>query len=77
MAVGYVVTETIENALPKQGDYPLLNGDLLVLEDDGTYTKECPGLAIGGAVLTDEQKATLREVSFTVRGLNYMISETA
>lgn len=67
---GYVVTSEI-NAARADMDYPLLPGDLLVLEDDGSYWKECPGMSVGGLRLTDEQAATLRPVEYKVFGLNY------
>lgn len=72
MNEGYQVTERIEDAHPKF-DYPLLPGDLLVPEPDGTYMKEAPGLAVGGFVLTHAQIATLRKVQFHRLGLNYEV----
>lgn len=68
---GLVVTTEITGAHPQMDDYPLLPGDLLVAEEDGTYFKECPGMAVGGFRLTPEQAATLRSVEFRVAGLNY------
>lgn len=40
--------------------YPLLPGDILVEQEDGTFTKTAPGLGLGGFVLTDEQRAALK-----------------
>lgn len=68
---GYLVTERIDGAQPKMPKYYLLPEDLLVKEGDGTYAKECPGIAVVGFVLTPEQEATLRPVRFTRNGLNY------
>lgn len=73
MSVGFVVTERIEGAHPKHTSYPLLPGDLLVASLDGSWWKECPGIAVGGFVLTDEQVATLREVEFHRNGLQYIL----
>lgn len=56
-----LVQETIEGAHPLHVDYPLLEGDLLVKDDDGTYYKHGPGLGISGFVLTPEQEETLGE----------------
>lgn len=72
---GHKVTEQIDGAHPKVPKYPLLVDDLLVKEGDGTWTKECPGLAAGGFVLTPEQEATLRPVEFEAYGLNYVVEE--
>lgn len=73
MAKGFLVTTQIDNAT-KIEDYPLLNGDLLVLDETGdTFTKVCPGLAICNITLTAEQQATLREVEFESRGLEYRV----
>ena len=75
MNKGFLVVDTIEGAIKKKPNYPLLDGDLLVEKSDGTFIKECPGIAIGGIELTEEQKSRLREVSFTRYGLNYKIVE--
>lgn len=75
MTDGFLVTETIRGAHFSIQDYPLLEGDLLMLTEDGTYFKEGPGLGIGGFTLTEEQIATLKPVTFTARGLNYHVHE--
>ena len=68
---GFRVTETIWGAHPKLDAYPLLPGDLLVQDDDGTWGKEAPGLAVFGFVLNEEQVETLRPVEFGCAGLSY------
>ena len=65
------VTETIDGAHPHFEEYPLLPLDLLRRNEDGTWTKECPGLMVSGFELTEEQEATLIEREFFVDGLNY------
>lgn len=70
---GYVVTETIEEAHQQHPTYPLLSGDLLVKEVDGTYTKICPGLGVSGFILRPEIEATLRPVQYVSSGLDYVI----
>jgi hypothetical protein len=69
---GFVVTTEIQGAHRRMDDYPLLPGDLLVREEDGSYWKECPGMSVGGFVLTNEQAASLRSVEYQVYGLNYV-----
>lgn len=59
---GLRVTERIDGAHPKQPQYPLLPGDLLIEQEDRTFYKFGPGLGIVGFVLTDEQRATLEPV---------------
>ena len=46
-----------------------------MLHADGSYMKESPGIAVGGFRLTDEQKASLKEVEFTSHGLRYNIAD--
>jgi len=75
MANGFLVTETIDGAHPKISNYPLLKDDLIVPREDGSFMKESPGIAIGGFRLTDEQKATLKEVQYTAHGLRYHVQE--
>lgn len=70
---GFRVTETIDGAHPKVKRYPLLPGDLLVQTGHHTYTKECPGVAVNGFILTPEQEATLEPVRFTRNGLEYSV----
>lgn len=68
---GFRVTEKIEGAHPRHVTYPLLPGDLLVREADGTWTKEAPGLAVMGFGLNEDQEATLRPCEFGCAGLSY------
>lgn len=70
-----MVTETIEGAHPKLTNYPLLSEDLLVPEEDGTYYKFAPGLAVTGFVLTPEQVAALKPVKYKSVNLDYWIVE--
>ncbi len=72
-AKGLEVTVEIEGAVTKMPDYPLLPEDLLLEQPDGTYMKVCPGIAVGGIVLTDDQRATLRPVEFRQEGLNFWV----
>lgn len=62
------VAETIRGAHPAKHlrDYPLLPGDVLTKDADGTYTKQAPGLGVVGFVLTPEQAAALEEVDGTI-----------
>lgn len=71
---GFRVTETMDDVHPSLKEkYPLMPGDLLQKDDDGTYFKEAPGIAVGGFVLTAEQEATLEPVQFLRHGLDYQI----
>ncbi len=72
---GYIVTEEIPGVHPKLRAYSLLPNDLLVKDSDGSYAKECPGLAIVGFRLTPEQEASLMKVTYEVRGLDYKVIE--
>lgn len=74
-AKGFLLTERIEGAQPKNPSYYLLPEDLLVLTDDGTYSKVGPGMAVGGFELTPEQEAELVPVEYFFRGLDYTIFE--
>lgn len=73
LVTGFRVTSTIEVAHPLHPHYPLLPGDLLVRDFDGTWAKEAPGLAVVGFVLSDEQVATLEHVQFEWHGLSYRV----
>ena len=66
------VTERLVAKNPFHPYYPLLPGDLLSRNPDGTWTKECPGLTISGFHLTDNEIATLVEGTFFVAGLTYI-----
>lgn len=74
---GYLLTTDIEGAHPRHVDYPLFEGDLICRDEDGTFTKECPGLAMSGFVLTDDQIAAMTPVEFSSFGLNYRIQAVA
>jgi hypothetical protein len=52
------VLKTIEGANEKHPEYPLLEGDMLVEQADGSFFKTAPGLGISGFVLNDEQRRT-------------------
>lgn len=77
--LGKMVTEEIVGAHrnPKLAKYALLKGDILIRHDDGSYMKECPGVAIGGFVLTEEQEASLEDVKFENTGLAYRVIRNA
>jgi hypothetical protein len=55
----YRVTATIEGANAKHPTYPLLEGDMLIEQPDGSFYKTAPGLGIYGFVLTEEQRASI------------------
>lgn len=55
------VTEELTEVHPIHTKYPLLPGDVLTRDEDGTYTKQT-GLGIVGFTLTPEQAATLQPV---------------
>lgn len=69
---GFVVQAAISGAHPKIPNYPLLPGDLIV-PTGLAWHKECPGLSVGGFVLTQEQIDALRPVKFLRRGLDYAV----
>jgi hypothetical protein len=75
MANGLLAVTQIDGVHRQHLDYPILPGDLLLKEDDGTYIKVCPGVAMTGFQLTDEQVATLKPVEFVQHGLNYVIDD--
>lgn len=50
-------------------------GVYLLVRDGGTWTKEAPGICVGGFVLSAEQERTLQPVRFTCIGLTYQIQE--
>lgn len=72
---GFLVTETVNGAHrnPSLASYPLLPDDIIIQDEDGSWFKECPGVAIGGFILTADQEATLKPVRFVVNGLSYSI----
>jgi hypothetical protein len=70
---GFLVQREIEGANRRLPAYPLLRGDLLEKQNDGTYLKACPGIMVGGFVLTEEQVAELVPVQFRMHGLEYEI----
>ena len=55
----FEVTETLNGTHPKHTDYPLLPGDVLVAQPDGSFYKTAPGLGIMGFRLSSKQFATL------------------
>lgn len=60
------VIEELHDCHAIHTDYPLLPGDWLVEQGDGTFYKIAPGLGVFGFQLTDEQRATL--IPVYVRG---------
>lgn len=76
---GFRVTEEIAGAHARLENYPLLPGDLLVIDGPlfaggpNSYTKEAPGICVLGFVLTPEQEALLEPVKFLFNGLDYQI----
>lgn len=71
MALMFEVTQRIDGANDTHPEYPLLPNDLLAREDDGTWTKVCPGLCIMGFVLSIKEIRTLRAREIYRDGLNY------
>jgi hypothetical protein len=74
---GLRVTATIEGAHPMHTTYPLLRGDILLKQNDGTFVKFAPGLGIEGFLLTPEQEATLERVEdqrYGVGGMAYFLA---
>ena len=59
MSGAYEVTETLNGCHDKHPTYPLLQGDILIEQKDGTFFKTAPGLGIMGFALTPEQRSTL------------------
>lgn len=70
---GFRVVAEIRGAHPTLPNYPLLPGDLIVRDDDGTWGKEAPGLAVNGFILTPAQEAELEAVRFACHGLSYSV----
>lgn len=73
LASAHEVTVRIADAVPLHPGYPLLPGDLLIRNEDDSYTKVAPGIAVGGIRLSDSQSSTLRPARFAVAGLNYYV----
>jgi hypothetical protein len=59
------VTEEMVGVHPIHPEYPLLPGDVLTLDPDGTYTKHT-GLCVLGFTLSPEQVATLKPIEGTI-----------
>jgi hypothetical protein len=59
------VTERMVGVHPIHTEYPLLPGDVLTLDKDGTYTKHT-GLCVAGFTLSAEQSASLEPVEGTI-----------
>lgn len=53
------VLSTLDGRKANMPTYPLLPGDIVIQDEDGTWTKHAPGLAIGGFELTAEDVAEL------------------
>jgi hypothetical protein len=53
------VLVAMEGRRPDFPDYPLLPGDMIRGDEDGTWWKVAPGLAIGGFVLSENDVASL------------------
>lgn len=75
---GYEVPEGAkwDGCHPKLSDYPLLEGDLLIHRDNGTFYKFGPGLGIEGFVLSQEQIDSLIpriNQRFGIGGLSYFL----
>lgn len=72
---GFLVNETINGAHknPALSKYPLLPGDIIVPREDGTWFKECPGVAIGGFILTEGNAKAITPIRFVSNGLSYTI----
>lgn len=73
MSKGFLVNASIAGANPKMSYYSLLEGDLLTKASDGSYRKVCPGLDVGGFILTTEQEAALTPATFQQAGLDFRI----
>lgn len=73
-----VVQEQIDSAHPLHTDYPLLPGDWLVKQEDGTFYKFAPGIGIIGFVLTAEQEAGLKpnekDQAWSIGGMDFFLS---
>lgn len=72
-----MITEELEEEQIQHGKitgYNLLAGDLLVKEENGKWTKECPGTTIMGFELTEEQEAKLRPVDYEHDNLDYVLT---
>lgn len=73
-----VVTEEFQHCHPMHTHYPLLPGDLLVPQEDGTFYKHGPGLGIVGFILSQEQQASLqpcKDTVFGIGGMDYFLGE--
>lgn len=70
---GFLVSETFSGVHSIHRDYHLLPGDLLQHDEDGSYTKIAPGLAIAHFWLSSEQEAKLKAVRYQAQGLNFHI----
>lgn len=73
---GFQVVTEIRGARPDFLTYPLLPDDLIVQDETGIWWKLCPGIGIGGFVLTDEQVASLKPVVYEQRHLDFRIIDS-
>lgn len=74
---GLKVTERIDGAHPTLTDYPLLPGDLIIGQPDGTFYKFGPGLGVTGFELTPEQILTCEsyeDTDFAIGGVDFFFN---
>lgn len=64
---GYLVTKDDDIVHPKNG-YTLHAGDLILKDEDGTWSKHAPGIGVFGFELTEKQEAALKPVNFVWDG---------
>lgn len=74
---GFLVMDDIEGARHPIDDYPLIQGDLLVKQEDGTYFKVCPGISLGGFRISEYalRYGLVKPVKYRQRHLEYQIIE--
>jgi hypothetical protein len=73
----FLVTEEMVGVHPKHPDYPLLPGDVLTQDANGTWQKHT-GLGMFGFVLSEAQTATLQprvNAVLGVGGMDYLFGE--
>lgn len=68
---GFLVPDGIDVTHPTIPGYDLLENDLIVKDDNGTWYKIAPGLAVSGFVLTQVQEALLAPVKYRADGLTF------
>lgn len=72
---GLLVTERTPVIKSNGSEYLLLKGDIIVAEDDLSFTKIAPGLCIGGLKITPETLASLQNIEYRFYGLDYTVKE--